>query len=49
MFPLGKLYVGRNKYFQENDITLKKILMIENSTGLNLSNYKKNLNSYEVL
>lgn len=38
-----------NKYFQENDITLKKILMIENSTGLNLSNYKKNLNSYEVL
>ena len=37
------LYERINKYFSENDITLKKIEMIENGTGLDLSMYKRNI------
>ena len=37
------VYNRLDKYFSENEITLKKIEMIENGTGLNLSKYRKKL------
>ena len=31
------------KYFEENELTMEKILMIENGTGFDLSSYKREL------
>ena len=40
-----KFRKGRiKKYFEENSLTLEKILMMENATGFNLSSYKEQLN-----
>ena len=43
-FKYGRI----KKYFQENEVTLEKILMIENATGFNLSNYKIQLNNKNI-
>ena len=40
LFKLSRI----RKYFRENKLTLEKILMIENATGINLIEYKKKLN-----
>ena len=41
------VYNRLDKYFSENEITLKKIEMIENGTGLNLSKYRKKYISHK--
>lgn len=45
LFNMGFKLNRINKYFEESELTLEKILMIENSTGLNLSQYKAKLDS----
>ena len=39
-FKLGRI----QKYFEENKLTMEKILLIENRTGFDLSSYKSQLN-----
>ena len=39
-FKLGRI----KKYFEENTLTMEKILMIENGTGFDLSGYKRKIN-----
>ena len=46
---IGFLYERINKYLSENEISLEKIEMIENGTGLNLSKYKKNINLIKLI
>ena len=41
-----KFQMGRiKKYFQENKLTMEKILLIENRTGYDLSSYKRKINA----
>ena len=40
-FKMGRI----KKYFDENKLTMEKILMIENRTGFNLSSYKNKINA----
>jgi hypothetical protein len=40
------MLMGRiQKYFEENKLTMEKILMIENRTGFDLSKYKRRINA----
>ena len=40
-FKMGRI----QKYFEENKLTMEKILMIENRTGFDLSKYKRRINA----
>ena len=40
---IGFCYERIRKYFDENTLTMEKILILENVSGLNLSRYKKKL------
>lgn len=42
--PFTRFKIGRiKKYFRENELTLEKILLMENRTGYNLSKFKEKL------
>ena len=41
-FKMGRI----QKYFEENKLTMEKILIIENITGLDLSRYKEKLKNF---